>query len=356
MAQPQNNMDTLWVRFAKDSSLPARMDDNARQRFEALFDMSAKNSAWRIALDLLGLKAPKTPVPMIKWVGNAPYINWNETVRAISNGAMRPMPFAQSFTYKTRRNPFRVWALIRAQWNIAQFTLKHSEKTWKPPAELILQIAQSTALGLALLSVTMRLPRHTSQQMAGWLANPQALPTTQRQAVLQIQQLQSLRNGLRHAWTTLFPDSQPDALHDAGPDFFWNSPPEISAAQQEQALNATSWKGAGIAGARATGRAVLIATPKDYASASSVPHPAVLVFPLARPETTELFTKGVAVLYGNGGALCHACAIAREHNVPCITGLGNGFIARIRQLLAEHKEVWLDVDPATSTVTLVKPA
>lgn len=346
-------MNVLWVRFAKDSSLPPRMDDNARHRFVALFDTSQKNSAWMTALELLGLKAPKKPVPMIKWVGNAPYINWNETTRAISNGAMSPVPAGQSFTYRTRSNPFKIWALVRAQWSISQYTLKRSEKGWKIPAETILQIAESTAMGLALLSSTMRLPRHTPQQMAEWLAHPQALGATQRQAVLQIQQLQLLRNALRNAWTVMFPDNQPDALHDDGPDFFWNTAPHISAAQQEQAQNATAWKGSAIAGSRVTGRVALITKPEDYASAAQLPHPTVLVFPLARPETTELLGKGVAVLYGTGGALSHACTIAREHGVPCITGLGSGFITRIKQLLSEHNEVWLDVDPAHSSVTLI---
>lgn len=346
-------MDILWVRFAKDSSLPARMDDKARQRFEALFDMSVKNSAWRIALDLMGLKPAKTPVPMIKWVGNAPYINWNETVRTISNGAMSPALSGQSFIYKTRRGPFNVWKLVRAQWHISNYVLSRTEKGWKPPAELIMQIAESTALGLALLSVTMRLPRQISQNMAQNLAKPAGLSVPHRQALLQMQQLQFLRNELRIAWTILFPDSQPGAAHDAGPDFFWNKAPALPTEEHEQVQNATAWKGAGIAGTQATGRAMLIATPDDFAAAANTPHPAVLIFPLARPETTELFGKGVAVLFGNGGALSHACTIAREHNVTCITGLGNGFIARIRQLLAEKKEVWLDVDPATSTVTLV---
>lgn len=349
-------MDTLWVRFAKDSSLPARMDENSRQRFEALFDTSVKNSAWMIALDLLRLKAKNTP--MIQWVGNAPYINWSETVRSISNGAMTPKPFAQSFIYKTRSGPFKIWSMVRAQWNISQYIMARFEKNWKPPAEIIMQIAESTALGLALLSLTMRLPKHTSQQMAEWLAHPEKLNPAQRQAVLQIQRLQSLRNELRHAWVILFPDLHPDAIPDTGPDYFWNKPPVIQVGQQEpaQAQNANEWKGTGVAGKRVTGRVKLIATPNDGVSALSSTQPYVLVFPLAKPDTVMLFSKATAVLYGTGGALSHACTIAREQNIPCITGLGNGFIARIKQLLGEQKEVWLDIDPTSSSVTLIRSA
>ena len=79
--------------------------------------------------------------------------------------------------------------------------------------------------------------------------------------------------------------------------------------------------------------------------------PLVLVFPTARPDTVNYFELASAVVFGAGGALCHACTIAREQNLTCVTALGGAFIKAMEE--AKQRDLWLNVNGASGEVGFV---
>jgi len=58
--------------------------------------------------------------------------------------------------------------------------------------------------------------------------------------------------------------------------------------------------------------------------------PSILCFARARPETTEHFSNASALIFAEGGALSHACSIARERGIPTVSGLGRTFAGAIQ--------------------------
>ncbi len=68
------------------------------------------------------------------------------------------------------------------------------------------------------------------------------------------------------------------------------------------------------------------------------------------PEAVELFTAAAAVLFGEGGVMSHACTVAREDNMTCITAIGRGFHTMIEKI----GPVWLSVDGASGEIKVIK--
>ena len=110
---------------------------------------------------------------------------------------------------------------------------------------------------------------------------------------------------------------------------------------------ATSWRGLPVSSGTVTGRAVFLSRDLTLPVTSD---PLIAVFLRARPETTELFGQVVAVVYAEGGALSHACTVAREQGMPCVTGLGRPFFTL---LSGRDGAVWLSVDGAAGTVDII---
>ncbi len=61
------------------------------------------------------------------------------------------------------------------------------------------------------------------------------------------------------------------------------------------------------------------------------PNASVLIFTSARPDSILFFGQASAVLFLKGGLLSHACSIAREQMLPCVTGLGPRFVQALNQ-------------------------
>jgi len=49
----------------------------------------------------------------------------------------------------------------------------------------------------------------------------------------------------------------------------------------------------------------------------------ILVTKYAKPEIASYFSKAIGIVTDNGGKTCHAVAIARDYNLPCVVGTGN---------------------------------
>lgn len=363
---------TLWLRFAQDSSLPPRLDTAQQAKLEEVFAADNPQSPWNASLRRCGLNAPLCPEGMLRWLQGAPYFNWSAMTQAVSAGSLVPVPDGTSFTYKENYRLSALFGMLKAQWRLSGYVQRQTDAATPLPGTQADRLTESLALGCAILGLTMRLPAKQQGLLQEGLADSTKVPAAFRGVFAQIKQLQGRRNILSSAWAQLFDQVQPsDWQPDGLPLLFWGEVSEVvnsaSELQQAESTRATAppasgeadaeqtvWHGITVAGQVAvTGRALLVRSETDSAAVKAATEPLVLVFPLARPETVELFPYAVAVLYGEGGALCHACSIAREQNLPCITALGQDFMRVIRQRLAGDAPVTLCVDPATRIVTQV---
>lgn len=365
---PSYQAETLWLRFAEDSSLPPVLDAAGQQKLSAIFAPDS-HSLWNAALAALKFSEQST-VPFLSWYRHAPYINWSQMVRLVSGGSLRPVPDEQGFTYKESYRPLALWRMTKAQWAISRYVQDHTALHCPLPDDNAVKLVESLALGLCVLALTMRIPSKNTAMLHEGLADINVLPKTFRLVVDQIKAVQRRRNLLSPAWAVLFQQPVCPVVPADLPLFFWDSPPDKSPdnplpqalaetaaetapeiARQEQTLP-TQWRGIPVAGTLATGQAFLVQTAADEAVVRASTERLVLVFPQARPETTELFPYAAAVLYGAGGALCHACSIAREQNVTCITGLGQAFIHDITAHLVRHPALIVQVDVGRKSVQL----
>lgn len=364
-------VQTLWLRFAQDSSLPPRLDAAQQAKLEDVFAANNPQSLWNVAMRRCGLTAPLCPEGMLRWLQGAPYFNWSAMTQAVSAGSLVPVPDGASFTYKENYRLNALFGMLKAQWRLSGYVQRQTDTATPLPETQADKLTESLALGCAILGLTMRLPAKQQSLLQEGLADNGKVPTAFRGVFAQIKQLQTRRNILSSAWAQLFDqvkpaDWQPDGL----PLLFWGEVPKTleNAAQDVLTTSAatplpadsaalsqqtTVWRGIAVAGqAAVTGRALLVRTEADIAAVKAATEPLVLVFPLARPETVELFPYAMAVLYGEGGALCHACSIAREQNLPCITALGQDFMRSIRHKLADDAPVLLHIEPAGKAVTI----
>lgn len=347
-------MSVLWLAFAEDSSLPPVMDAEARSRFNAIFDASTPRSLWSLALQRLGLTPPLHTAPLIQWVGNTPYIRWSYVVSLLSGGIIIPQPNASGeVQYHTHYQPCKLPAFLRSQWNISRYILRCLEENYRPPETHEEQISESIALGLAALSLTLRLPAHTSEQLAVWLANPAPLPSRLRVPIVQLQKIQALRTRLSIAWKTEFPSSLAPAP-DNTPAYFWDTPPTFIASPSP-IRHETVWRGMAIAGGAVSGRAVLMTRYTTPDMLQQIAAPLILVFPLARPESVEWFEYAAGILFIQGGAMSHACTIAREQNLACITALGKGFLQEVEARLLQPDALWVSLQPMDGMVEFIPP-
>lgn len=342
---------TLWLRFSEESSLPSLLTEEERTRLDAVFNPADPDSGWSRAGAMLGLRFPPGQ-RLLRWHEGAPYINWTQLCRSISAGWITPVPDAAApYRYALHYRLSGLPAFTRIQWRIARFLAGKTDPETALPGDPEEAIAESLALGIAMLSLTMRLPAHDPAALAGWLAEPAGAPASLRRPLTQLQAAQLRRTSLSFAWHRLFPPRADAGESMPGPAFFWNEPQAASApSPAAQTGPAEQWKGLAISGKEVTARALLNPTEAMLAGMQG---PVAAVFAQARPETVNLFPLLAAALYGEGGAMSHACTVAREQNLPCITALGRGFIAEMKRL-GEAGEVWLDIEPRTGEVRLVR--
>jgi phosphohistidine swiveling domain-containing protein len=339
---------TLWLRFSDDTNLPDTLDPDAQVRLERIFDDVSPDSEWNKAMGLLGFKTRSASEGLLKWRQGSPYINWSNLVSIVGAGAVEVTPSQDGgYTYKVRYTPQSVLGLMASQWKISRFLIRAFAKDKGEDTSRSDQIVRSLALGQALLALTLRLPKHTPETLAQWLRDPSALPRGLKKTVEDILQIQKERTKLSDAWTEIFPVQSLSAPVSDLPAYFWNAGPDRPS--EETAIHPIKdrWKGLPIAGEVATGRAILVGRDGVLPEGTD---PMVLIFARARPETVEFFPAAAAVLYAEGGAMSHACTVAREDGVTCITAIGRDFIRQIGEL----GPVWLSVDGANGEIKVIK--
>lgn len=376
----------LWLKFSDEASLPYPLTEAERRKLGEIYNAADKHSVWSRAASALGLRAGGGA--LLRWQGDVPYVNWSLMTAVISCGSMEVISDCRGgYSYATRGTWKRLPALVRSQWRAAQYVEKVLGGAL--PADNDAQLVESTALGLALQAIMLRLPAHAPKDLALWLATPDAAPAKIQRTIRQMQAIQKRRTQLSPAWFALFPRRESE--EPKGPAWFWDSPPlplgeaeqfpnEIvqgpSSREGEGTLSSQSscpaevsshshaareslplpkereYSGLPVCAGQVTGKAVIVRSVKKFVP-PDIGDFSVLVFPKARPETVEVFSHAAALLFAEGGALSHACTVAREQGIPCITGLGVEFFETLENLTVQGS-VFIALDGAAGTVRIVK--
>lgn len=354
-------MAVLWMKFSEEATLPASFTPEEQRKFENVYDPSDPSSIWSRSCALLGL--PVGAGPLVSWYRNVPYVNWSEVVSTVSCGWIVVERKNGSWAYGERRNLFTMGKLIRSQWKIERYVDTHIKPGAPLPPDRDGKLLESTALGLGLQAIMQRLPKNSPQEFAAWLAAPDKAPFTVRKTMMQIQAIQRRRTQLSPAWLELLPFRPARDFGPNVPEMFWDHPPlnvvddpateaPASASPTLTAVQTDEWQGLPVCAGQVTGCAIIVTQIKDFTPPDMSDLP-VLVFPRARPETVELFPHAAALLFAEGGALSHACTVAREQGIPCVTALGPEFFQRLQDMSAGGRKVWLAMDGAGS-VKIVK--
>lgn len=340
-------MPVLWLKFPDEVLFSAHYREEDRKKLEAIFSPSNPQSPWRKALDLLGMRQDESCSRLLAWHGGAPYFNWSCMASAVSGGTVRAVPAPDgSYRFETHYGLRGLWRLIAMQWTTTRFlevSQRHEDS-----------IELSIALGLVIQLLILRMGPQ-AQNLGTWLCQPAAAPHAWQHTIAQIQSLQMRRTAMSPVWRAVLPND--DDEHQTGsalPDYFWDEAPApyVSAAASLQHTDGP-WKGLSVCAGTINGLAVVMPRRADMdmleALKKTYNAPLILIFPFARPETVEFFPAAAAVLFCEGGVLSHACTVARDRRLPCVTGLGKAFL----QSLPANDRTWLNVDGSMGSVSII---
>lgn len=327
-------MDDVWIKFSEDSGVPENMDESTFQKLSAIFDITNNQSEWVIALNSLGMNTEIPLTGIVRFQDHHPMINWSYMSRAVSGGSViLGQDNTGEHQVKLCLTPRTIWRLICIQWQVSKYILTRLKSDAPLPEGDREKIIESLALGLCLLSLTQRLKDANEENMALWLRTPDKLSASVRKTVMQIQFIQQRRTLLSPAWHKLFPPVSDHA--------------EIQTSTMSD--RSPIWKGHGVCGAEVSGSALVFRSIVEFHAYDPNNGKIIAIFRYARPETVEVFPHVLAVLYGDGGTLSHACTVAREMNLPCITALGQEFVAA----MARHNHVRVKVQPQNGIVQII---
>lgn len=319
-------MPTLWMNFPEDSISQRQFGAAAQKRLEDIFNLADQTSPWRRAIALLRMPLPAAETQMIAGHKGVPYVNGSALGYIASGGIVVAVPDgAQGFRFSAPRAILKLPRVIALQWRVTRFIQERLADRAAPDTNAI---TESLALGLALQTLLMRLDTKTAARMPQYLADPAAAPLLHRKTFSWIQALQLRRTALSPAWHDLFADA-PAVDHSRKlPPFYWcdqapDAPP-IEAAPPPQT---NIFKGQPVCAGRAEAAAEIVTHLAD--TPPSRADKPVYVFRYARPETTVYFPQAGALVFAHGGVLSHACVVARDMGIPCVTGVGDDFFERI---------------------------
>lgn len=340
-------MTRLWVRMDPDAPFPSDAPAEARARLAEVMDPGEPTSPWARALGLLGYQ-DTPPGPALAFWGGTPYLDLGFILSTLSGGIARVVETdGAGYEVRSRASFFGLVAVVRSHWRLEGFLNAALGATAPDPAELTQgdALARSLALGLALLTLTQRLPAHTDAQLAAWLADPDTSPARVRGIVRMLQRIQGARGALQGRWREVYPQAAPGAASPS-PPWFWEDEdgarraPAVEASPAAPA-EAKAWKGLPVHPGLAQGEAWLV----------EIGHPpparGLLVFRHADPDATLAYGQATGLIFARGAPLSHACTVAREQRIPAVTGVGEGLI---RHLEAADGPVRLKIDGGSGQV------
>ena len=340
-------MKILWLAFPDDSLAGRRFDAPAQARLAQIFDVSDLESPWMRALKILKMPPPPADVQMIGWRGGVPYINGSALAVIVTDGTAVAVPdAARGYRFVTPRKLLSLPRVMGQQWRVTRFVQDRLRRLSEPDRD---PLVESLALGLAVQVLLMRLDAAALAKMPQYLVNPSAAPMMHRQTFSWLQDLQMRRTALSPAWHQLFLDVPKTDAGVPAP-YFWDDEAEVvQAASAAPAVDQGGlYHGQPVFAGRAHGFAEVIARAEDNPEPRSERR--IFVFRHARPETTVYFSQAAAVVYAHGGVLSHACVVARDMGVPCVTGLGDEFYERVSA--PENQPAMLSVDAASGNVKI----
>lgn len=341
-------MQTLWLAFPEDSISQRQFGAVAHKRLENIFSLADSSSPWRRAIALLGMPVPENETRMIAWRSGVPYVNGNALGYIASGGIVTAVPdAARGYRFAAAQAVLKLPQVIALQWRVTRFVQERLAGRAAPDAD---DITESLVLGLALQTLLMRLDAKAAALMPQYLAAPDTAPALHRKTFAWIQALQLRRTALSPAWHALFADTEAADKPRKLPPFYWSDQPpapptEVSPPSQMQS---NVFKGLPVCAGRVEAAAEII-TRIDDTPPPRTDKP-VYVFRYARPETTVYFPQAGALVFAQGGVLSHACVVARDMGIPCVTGLGEEFFTHISEVGAGLR---LAVDGASGEVTLI---
>jgi len=341
-------MQTLWLAFPEDSISQRQFGPAAQKRLEDIFSLAESASPWRRSIELLHMPVPEEEPRMIAWKGDVPYVNGNALGYIASGGIVTAVPDgARGYRFAAAQAVFKLPQVIALQWRVTRFVQERLAGRAAPDAD---DITESLVLGLALQTLLMRLDAKTAALMPQYLAAPDTAPALHRKTFAWIQALQLRRTALSPAWHALFADTKAADKPRKLPPFYWGDQPPVPLAKAAPApqMQGNVFKGQPVCAGRVEAAAEIITRVAD------TPPPRtdkpVYVFRYARPETTVYFPQAGALVFAQGGVLSHACVVARDMGIPCVTGLGEEFFTHTSEVGAGLR---LAVDGATGEVTLI---
>jgi phosphohistidine swiveling domain-containing protein len=342
----------LWMAFPEETLAGQAFTPAQQEKLEDIFDLWEATSPWRQALEMIGAK-PGAEEEMLSWHENRPYINATEMAAVMSSGAIVPVPDdKEGYRFESRVTLMGYWRLFCLQWRVSTFLEAHIAITDVPLDEKA-ALAESLALGLCLQSLMLRLDAKAREHMAAWLANPDLVPRIHRRTFKYMQYIQLRRTQLSVVWQSLFKAQSEDGQDGDLLPYFWDHPPVEAAPAVTggvaKVVTSDAFQGLPVCAGKISGMAVVMVA--DTPPAEKPADSCIFIFRHARPDTTECFAMADAVLFANGGVLSHACVVAREQGVPCITGLGADFYAQMKNTTGK---VWLTIDGGTGDVRLVE--
>jgi phosphohistidine swiveling domain-containing protein len=338
-------MNELWMKFPEDILGGIHLSKAEAHAFESIFS-SISGSPWSEALRRLRFKPTAPETRLVRWHRNTPYFNWSCMTHTVSGGAARPVKHENGYKILISYRFRDIQALLASHWKAERFIRENG------PADF----AESIALGLALQALILRLG--SGAYLAKWLADPGKAPAKHRATLQKIHSVQMRRTQMSHIWQEAFPSAGRENPSANLPEFFWSDsvPADIPPPQTQPAEANLSgpWKGTAVCAGRLAGLAVAAPPMPGPAELAALKQkynaPLILVFRRARPETVALFPHIGAALFCEGGALSHACTVAREMGLPSITALGPDLYEAVKA----GGMIWLEADAASGTVTRIR--
>ncbi len=335
----------LWVRFADESFPVEAIDGDALRRLESL---------WRAALAETGFIV-SLEHRFFTCLHKVPYLNFSLLASVLSDGSMRVV--------RGEDGGFR----IQSATSWMRSTLSLVKIHWKLERQLSVSIERidsvqirSLALGLCQQLLLMRLPRHTPKMLATWFMDPEHAPVGTRRTLRQLVQLQKRRQDLSGAWHGFFQsgfDSSGSADGLQAPELVWSDgvcseliQPSIPSTISNPSPPKT-WTGLGVFPGSREG--IFWVVP-ELLEGDAVPpeNTSIFIFSRARPSTVEFFHRAAAILFAEGGMLSHACCLAREQHIPCVTGLGKEFLSAARASPEKQIQIEVQANNGVGTVTI----
>lgn len=348
-----SRFETLWLAFPEDSLSARRFDAAAQARLGRIFDAADPAAPWPRALGYLKMTPQPAGVEMLGWREGVPYINGSALCAIVTDGTAVAVRGADGgYRFATPHKILHLPRVMALQWRVTRFVQDRLRNLAAPDPD---PIVESLTLGVAVQVLLMRLGGKLYQHMPAYLVQPERAPAVHRQTFRWLQALQLRRSALSPVWHRLFADTRIDPLAPPPVPFFWGDDdrgPSISAPPEAVMPLAagTVFRGQAVSGAGAQADAAVMTPPYPDLPLPRADRP-IFVFRHARPETVAYFPQAAGIVFAHGGVLSHACVVAREMGLPCVTGLGDAFYTQIAA--CTDAPVRLSIDGSNGEVRII---